>query len=620
MRTELSSLVVVGILLLGGCQPWYRDDLRRGRSALHARSDAALLDEARQEHDAGNHGQAVKLARAALAKDPSDGGRHLALARYLIAAGRYGEARWIATRGLEVSGLAELRPIVIEACLADELTGAALDLVEPATLASAAATGIPGTAELAQIELLSTANPAQALALYRTWQTTYGAPLHPLLSAAADRVVGAAWRDSQTRALHEALLAEAYLEASAGHSEIALALYSHLLPKVPWEAFALHAPLFFRAAAAATDPSDIDPTAYNLAMSADQDLRNRRYGRAVDKYRRVVSLAPWWRTAHENLATLLTLLGRAEEARRVSDWVSRLEAAPGPQPVRAALVGRSAWEMARSVLPVDLKIVAGFDLVSARATKLYRRSISMILQRAGIAKLVEQMKASCGVDAMGSIDALVVAFDEQGVGVVFAQLRGLEAGVLADCATMTLRAQGESITIARKAHQEGAVIEFSSAEREKRTYAALFGNVIAMGINPNDESGLHKMVGGNGALALLPTFGAAVANVDPSALVWALLLGPEPMDGGTATLMNAHLRSAAGGYQLDWRTLMTSTAEAKASAAAKQQQLGGLSTSPPRALARLAQALRVEAGGHEVLIRGALSEAEVLPLLELLFQ
>lgn len=342
MTKPLFPLLVAGTLLLVACQPWYRDDLRRGQKALSQPMTEALLDKAHRAHDAGDEKRAIALARDAVVRAPGSGPAYEALARYLRAAGRRQEACFIAQRGLQYSNAAELRQILIEDALADGLTSAALDWVAPATVVGATAAGIPGAADLARAETLSSTDPKQALAAYATWLETYGVPDHPILRAAVERIVGAAWADESTHAMLSALLDAADQEAASGHAAVALVLYSQLFYELPAEAQAQHARGYLYAAAAAKDPAAIEPRAYDLAVQGDAALAKGGLGQAIQNYRRAVARAPWWSTAQHNLAILFEMAGRTDEARRTREIAQRLQAnlsrpPPAPEPARASL-------------------------------------------------------------------------------------------------------------------------------------------------------------------------------------------------------------------------------------------------------------------------------------------
>ncbi len=326
MRRLSPPLLLAGAVLVSACQPWYRDDLRRGQRAVHQPSAEALLEKARQANDGGHPQRAIGYARDAVVRYPTSGPAYLGLAGYLRAAGREDQARFIARRGLEVSGLAGLRRFLIDGYLAGNLTSAALDLVNPATVQDAAAAGIPGAAELARAERLSSTDPGRALAVYSSWLDAYGAPDHPLLRAAADHIVDAAWADHSTHAVLAGLLDAAYREAAADHRELALALYSHLYGELPGEVQGQHAQGFLYAAATARDPAAVDPLAYRLAVQGDAAAAAGKLGPAIHLYRRVVALAPWWSAAQHNLSLLLDLAGRTDEARRAGEVARRLEA------------------------------------------------------------------------------------------------------------------------------------------------------------------------------------------------------------------------------------------------------------------------------------------------------
>jgi tetratricopeptide (TPR) repeat protein len=173
------------------------------------------------------------------------------------------------------------------------------------------------------------------------WMSAYGVPDHPLLRAARDEVANkiltAAPGDPALAGLARAADV-ADREAAAGHAAHALALYGEVYRLLPAAVLEQHMAGFLRAAHDASDVFSIDASAYRAAMDGDEHARRGELGPAIHAYRRAVALAPWWADARHNLATLLTAIGRADDAREEERWATVLSgqtvpsAAPPSQP------------------------------------------------------------------------------------------------------------------------------------------------------------------------------------------------------------------------------------------------------------------------------------------------
>ncbi len=618
MNRRGSLLLLLGGLLLAACQPWYRDAYRRGQRAQRAPTSAALLERAERSQLAGHPERAIEQARTALARDPHDGRAYLVLARCLATAGRHAEARFIARRGLDTTGLADLRPLLLKEYLADDLTAAALDLIDqPADLQRAAEAGVPGAAELARAEQLSATDPDRAMAQYEKWLDDYGVPDHPLLRAARERIVAAMWADDQIHLLLADLLRVADRETAAGHLEYALALYAHLLLRVPGDQFSRHLPRYLYAASAARDAA-IDPRARELARHGDAELKAGHLGPAIHAYRRALVLAPWWRAARHNLALLFDLAGRTDESRFHRYWLARLEAAPTWEPGAARADRRSAREVARAGWPADVKAIAQVDLAAARTTPLLAGVLARLGEQNGPAELLPQLEARCGIDASTAVDQLVVAGDDRGSTAVWAQLDQLGEPEVSDCITRIASGRGYQLTVSRRARDGGLAVEYSAAGQPDKLYASWHDRVIAFALPPTDRATLDRMTGGDGALAADPRLDAGLAQLDPAALAWLMLLGPESVDGGTADRIVFQLLAAGDRYRVDMRTVMASPAEAQAFAAAQQQQLQAAAAAAPPALAEAVRGARISANGAVVIARATLTADQLLALFDLL--
>ncbi len=328
MTLSGGAIAAVTAIVAVACQPFYRDDLVRGRASSRATSGARkLFDRAWEARSAGDKQGCVKLARRAIAINPNSGASaYHGLARCEFDAGQRARARATARRGLELhAGNEELRDFLITAYQADQLIANTLDFVEPPSIDSATAAGLTELAELVEALHKLRKDPIAAVELYLRWFDAYGVPDHRLIRKARDRLLAGAARHSGISSLTSGLLSNAEGHAAAGAVDIAMRFYTHAYRLLPETVVTEHHPGFFTTAARVTNPRAIAPAAVDYAEAGNRALRKQELGAAIHAYRRAVAAAPWWAPARRNLGMLLNVAGQEDEAEHQFMWARRLE-------------------------------------------------------------------------------------------------------------------------------------------------------------------------------------------------------------------------------------------------------------------------------------------------------
>jgi tetratricopeptide (TPR) repeat protein len=337
----MTSRLGIVLVVVAACQPWYRDAERAGRDGLPGDTRASeLADQASAAAAHGDHANAAQLYRQAIDLDP-DSSAYLPLAKEELALGDGVGASATARRGLEVhTGDHDLAAFLAARDAADDRIANALDDLGAETLY-----GIADLPELAPslggLQKAGVAeHPSDAVIALAAWMSAYGVPDHKLLRFARDEVASKIWSAAPTDPALAGLARAPDLadrEAAAGHAARALALYGEVYRLLPSAVLEQHMAGFLRAAHDAGDVFAIDASAYRAAMDGDEHARRGELGAAVHAYRRAVALAPWWVDARHNLATLLTAIGRADDAREQERWVGLLtgQTAPSPAPAPA---------------------------------------------------------------------------------------------------------------------------------------------------------------------------------------------------------------------------------------------------------------------------------------------
>lgn len=317
----MKALRCAGLCLIAavvaGCQPWYRDQERRGRLALDDDRTTTELRAAHKASAAGQHARAATILQATIARDPQAAAQvWLALATAEVATGHVaqarGYARWKLTKlATNDAGAPALRAFLIDSLAADGLVAQALDLVEPATLQAALAYPALAT-PLRELAMAATQvqYPEQVRLRLTGWLTTYGEPDHAILRATRDQLATVLWQAAGQPNAAPAIAAlrqwPAFVrdELADGNVPVALMMFVGVHQLLPDAVVAQLAPAIDKAAATAGISAWM-PEIQAQAVAADAALRRGELTVAIAKYRSVVAGAPWWPAARQNLAALV---------------------------------------------------------------------------------------------------------------------------------------------------------------------------------------------------------------------------------------------------------------------------------------------------------------------------
>ncbi len=325
MRQRAHQLAILVTATCFACQPYYRDDLRRGRAAGAARHLFSAASGARTH---GDNRRCARIARRAVAQNPqADGDQYLLLARCEFDAGQHARARATARRALELHpGDSDVARFLVEAYRADGLVASALDFVAPPSVEGAVAAGVTELDDLVTALHQASSDPAGALALYQKWLAEYGIPDHRLIRDARDRLLAAVAADPNVAAMLNELVRRTRAEADADHREAAVLVASQAYRLLPESAYGDDDHGLVAAAASVANPATVAPFACNHAKDGNDALRAQKLGPAIHAYRLAVAAAPWWAVARRNLGLLLRVAGQYDEAERQLAWATRLSA------------------------------------------------------------------------------------------------------------------------------------------------------------------------------------------------------------------------------------------------------------------------------------------------------
>jgi hypothetical protein len=317
------AFVLVMVVALGACAPYYRDLENRGRFDPKALSSAQA--KASRAASAGDHSEAARIMRAYLDTDPASSDFiYTAWADYAVAAGQKDRARAVIRWRASETSSTVLRGWLVKTYVADGWVARAIEetRIDLATFNPIAED--PGYVDTLLIPYpeLKTAlaplleayamrfknQPEQMLALLLRWNDTYGKADSRFIDKIAD-VVGMYLNDSAYYKRFVEIVARAdKLVDTEPHK--ALMLYSEAFRhgvSVP------DAPLK-KATSAVQDMADTDPVAAQWVADGDRLVAAGELAKGLALYRRALLRAPWWRDIRKRASLVLEAMGAADAA------------------------------------------------------------------------------------------------------------------------------------------------------------------------------------------------------------------------------------------------------------------------------------------------------------------
>ena len=283
-------------------------------------------------------------------------------------------------------------------------------------------------------------------------------------------------------------------------------------------------------------------------------------------------------------------------------------------PLTAEAAPGKAWAAAKASLPPTTEVIVGLDLTQLTRTTLFKMALPMLLARqAEIKAGLDEVKATCGIDPLKNIEAVVIGTDkDQRQGAMFLAVNNLDETAIVTClrAIAAKDIKVPQITVATS----GGITELS-VDQDKIYLRWVGKDVIVLPLGFGDRKQLAQWTGGRKALGKAPV-GKYLGKVDPRTALWAVSAVPQELEGTRMTAGYGSLATTKGSLMPDLHVVMTSAADATATADKANQELATMASGSGLAdnLKQLLQQIRVSAVGAEVVVKATIAERDLLAI------
>ncbi len=272
----------------------------------------------------------------------------------------------------------------------------------------------------------------------------------------------------------------------------------------------------------------------------------------------------------------------------------------------AAHAESHAWTTAKKTLPGGLQAVVGVNIAPIKASALYQQLVPMAMAKAGTAKdNLDKLKATCGIDAMGMLDSVVLGLTTDEKAVIIVQLKGTNQKALETCGQKVAKSEGKTLAISK----DGAITKYTGMGDDDAYVKWLSKDSLAIA---QDKDTLTKLTAGGIAKDAV---GTEVGKLSTDAALWGVVNKSQdiPDLGGKMTSAYGTLDLKSGSLAADVHLIMDSAKTATTGATQAQQQLDGIKKSGqvPKQFAAAVDSITVKAAGAELVLGGHVSEADL---------
>ena len=279
----------------------------------------------------------------------------------------------------------------------------------------------------------------------------------------------------------------------------------------------------------------------------------------------------------------------------------------------SAFADSKAWTAGKAVIPASATIVGGISGSSLRSSGLYQQFLPILMaQSSQLKDGVDQLKTTCSIDLLGSVDSAAVGVDDAGVGTIVVTLRGTNHKSLDACAQKMAKANSKVLAIS----SEGKFTKYAgTAMGDKSIYIDwITAETFAVSTSPDDKEVSTKLLtsGIDKSSELKP----GLAGVNKNASVW--LVGkketPLPDVAGKMTAFYVSANVANKKIETTAHLVTDSDKTATALTADAQKKLAAAATSNTSLKATLAT-VKFSSAGSEVVGSASIAEDDVISLL-----
>lgn len=279
----------------------------------------------------------------------------------------------------------------------------------------------------------------------------------------------------------------------------------------------------------------------------------------------------------------------------------------------AAYAEPRAWTAAKKTLPGGLEAVVGVNVAPLKASALFNQFMDMAKAKAGDAEAkLDKFKATCGLDATGVLDSIVMGISSDEKAVIVIALKGTNQKALEACGKKIAAADGKKLTISK----DGGFVKYSGMGDEDAYVKWLTKDTLAIA---EDKDTLTRLT--SGGIARDAMTGAA-RKLDTGAALWGVVHKEQDIPDFKGKMTSAYgTVDLKGGNMLAEVHLVLDSAKAATDGAKQaQDQLDQVKKSGqvPKQFAPALDSVTIKAAGNELVLGGKIAEADLASMLGML--
>jgi len=272
-----------------------------------------------------------------------------------------------------------------------------------------------------------------------------------------------------------------------------------------------------------------------------------------------------------------------------------------------------AWTAAKKALPGGLQAVIGVNVAPIKASALYQQLLPMAMAKAGDAQSeLDKFKATCGLDATGILDSIVMGMTTDEKAVIVIALKGANQKTLEACGQKIAAGDGKKLTITK----DGGLVKYSGMGDDDAYVKWLAKDTLALA---QDKDTLTKLTAGGIAKDAMAS---QAKKLNTSAALWGVVKKEEDIPDFKGKMTSAYgtLDLKGGNMTADVHLVLDSAKTATDGAAQAQEQLDQVKKSGqvPKQFAPALDSVTIKAAGSELVMGAKIAEADVASMIGML--
>jgi hypothetical protein len=279
----------------------------------------------------------------------------------------------------------------------------------------------------------------------------------------------------------------------------------------------------------------------------------------------------------------------------------------------AAHADTRAWTAAKKALPGGLQAVVGVNVAPIKASALYQQLLPMAMSKVGDAQSkLDKFKTTCGLDATGILDSVVMGMTTDEKAVLVIALKGANQKAIEACGQKIAAGDGKKLTITK----DGGLVKYSGLGDDDAYVKWLAKDTLAIA---EDKDTLTKLTSGGIAR---DSMASQAKKLNTDAALWGVVNKEEDIPDFKGKMTSAYgtLDLKGGNMTADVHLVLDSAKTATDGAAQAQQQLDGVKKSGqvPKQFGAALDSVTIKAAGSELVMGAKVAEADLASMIGML--